>query len=57
MLPAVNELAELLHPHPSITEGLQDCIRMLTGSSVFEPEVFRGKLRVSTIRDDGKDKA
>jgi len=49
---SVKELAELLHPHPSITEGLQDCIRMLLGSSVFKPQVFQGALRVSTIRYD-----
>ncbi len=52
---SVKELAELLHPHPSITEGLQDCIRMLLGTSIFKPQVFRGALRVSTIRYDGKD--
>jgi dihydrolipoamide dehydrogenase len=51
---SVNELAELLHPHPSITEGLQDCIRMLLGTSIMKPQVFQGALRVSTIRYDGK---
>lgn len=50
---SVNDLAELLHPHPSITEGLQDCIRMLMGRSIMKPHVFQGALRVSTIRYDG----
>jgi dihydrolipoamide dehydrogenase len=41
----VRELAELLHPHPSITEGVQECARMLTGTSIFKPEVLGDKLR------------
>jgi dihydrolipoamide dehydrogenase len=50
------ELAELLHPHPAVTEGLQDCVRMLTGSSIYKPEVFRSELRLSRIAyaDDGR---
>lgn len=43
----VRELADLLHPHPSITEGVQECARMLTGTSIFKPEVLGDKLRCS----------
>lgn len=46
---SARELAELLHPHPAVTEGLQDCVRMLTGTSIFKPEVFRRELRLSRI--------
>jgi dihydrolipoamide dehydrogenase len=41
----VRDLAELLHPHPSITEGVQECARMLIGTSIFKPEVLGDKLR------------
>jgi dihydrolipoamide dehydrogenase len=41
----IRELAELVHPHPSITEGVQECARMLLGSSIFKPEVLGDKLR------------
>jgi len=41
----VSDLAELLHPHPSITEGIQECARMLVGTSIFKPEVLGDKLR------------
>lgn len=46
----IEELAECVHPHPSITEGIQECVRMLLGKSLFKPEVLKGKLacRVST---------
>jgi dihydrolipoamide dehydrogenase len=41
----VHELANLIHPHPSITEGVQECARLLLGESLFKPEVFSDKLR------------
>jgi dihydrolipoamide dehydrogenase len=36
----INELAECVHPHPSITEGIQECVRMLLGKSLFKPEAM-----------------
>lgn len=46
----IEELAECVHPHPSITEGIQECVRMLLGKSLFKPYALQGKLscRVST---------
>lgn len=46
---SARELAELLHPHPAVTEGLQDCCRMLTGTSIYKPCVFQSDLRLSRI--------
>jgi len=46
---SVRELAELLHPHPAVTEGLQDCCRMLLGTSIYKPSVFQSDLRLSRI--------
>lgn len=40
----IEELAECVHPHPSITEGIQECVRMLLGKSLFKPTALRGKL-------------
>lgn len=40
----IEELAECVHPHPSITEGIQECVRMLLGKSLFKPDAMRGKL-------------
>ena len=40
----IEEIAECVHPHPSITEGIQECVRMLLGKSLFKPDVLRGKL-------------
>jgi dihydrolipoamide dehydrogenase len=40
----VEELAECVHPHPSITEGIQECVRMLMGRSLFKPSALKGRL-------------
>lgn len=41
----IRAIARLVHPHPSITEGVQECARMLLGSSVFKSPVFGDKMR------------
>ncbi|MFN3918574.1 MAG: dihydrolipoyl dehydrogenase family protein [Flavobacteriales bacterium] len=41
----IEELAELIHPHPSIIEGVQECVRMLLNKSVFKSSVFKDKLK------------
>ncbi|MBS1557260.1 MAG: NAD(P)/FAD-dependent oxidoreductase [Bacteroidetes bacterium] len=40
----IEELAECVHPHPSITEGIQECVRMLMGKSLFKPGALKGRL-------------
>jgi len=40
----IEELAECVHPHPSITEGIQECVRMLMGKSMFKPSALQGRL-------------
>lgn len=44
----IRELAELVHPHPSITEGVQECARMLLGRSIFKPDVFEDRMQCHT---------
>lgn len=39
----IEELAECVHPHPSITEGIQECVRMLLGKSLFKPEAMHNR--------------
>ena len=38
----IEELAECVHPHPSITEGIQECVRMLLGKSMYKPRAMKG---------------
>jgi dihydrolipoamide dehydrogenase len=44
----IEELAECVHPHPSITEGIQECVRMLLGKSMFKPDALIAKLSCRT---------
>ena len=44
----IRELAELVHPHPSITEGVQECARILLGHSIFKPDVFEDRMQCHT---------
>lgn len=44
----IEELAECVHPHPSITEGIQECVRMLLGKSLLKPAALKGKLSCRT---------
>jgi len=48
----VHELAELVHPHPSIIEGVQECVRMLLNKSVFKSSVFKDKLQCYSCVDN-----
>ena len=52
---SVREIAELLHPHPAVTEAVQDCVRMLLGSSIYKPEVFTSDLRLSRVTYEGAE--
>lgn len=44
----IEELAECVHPHPSIIEGIQEVVRMLMGKSLFKPNALKDKMRCST---------
>jgi dihydrolipoamide dehydrogenase len=50
----IGELAELVHPHPSIVEGVQECVRMLMNKSVFKASVFKDKLECYSLVDGVK---
>jgi len=45
----IEELSELIHPHPSIVEGVQECVRLLLGKSIIKPTVFNNLLRVNRV--------
>ena len=47
----IEELAELIHPHPSIIEGIQESVRMLLGKSILKPAVFTEYLKYRRFSD------
>jgi len=50
----IEELAELIHPHPSIIEGIQECVRMLKGKPILKPEIFKDTLRFKGCNGNGE---
>jgi dihydrolipoamide dehydrogenase len=43
----VEDVLKSIYPHPTITEGIKECLRMLLDKSVFKPRCFPGQLQVS----------
>jgi dihydrolipoamide dehydrogenase len=41
----IHELGNMMHPHPSIIEGVQECARMLLGKPIYKSSVFKDKLK------------
>ncbi len=37
---SLQEVFKVFYPHPSIAEGIQECLRTLTGKSIYKPEAF-----------------
>jgi len=42
----LEDIMKSIHPHPSITEGIQECLRLLVGKSVHKPIVFPEFMRI-----------
>ena len=49
----IDELSELIQPHPSINEGIQECVRMLKGKSILKPEIFKDTLKCKGCNETG----
>lgn len=53
---SIEAIAELIHPHPSIIEGIQECARMLLGKSIIKPEFFSQSLNCFRVYDGHRQK-
>ncbi len=42
----LEDIMKSIHPHPSITEGIQECLRLLTGKSIYKPMAFPDFMRI-----------
>lgn len=51
---SIHVISELIHPHPSIAEGIQECVRMLLNKSLFKSSVFKDKLACYSLVDGVK---
>lgn len=39
------EVNKTVHPHPGVTEGIEECLRLFDKSSVFKPEAFPKQIK------------
>lgn len=44
----IDEIIKTIHPHPSMTEGIQECIRLLLNKSIYKPECFPGLMSINS---------
>ncbi len=47
----IEEISELIHPHPSLIEGIQECVRILLGKPIFKPHIFKKVLKCKDYMD------
>jgi len=37
---SLQEVLKIFYPHPSIPEGIQECMRIIDNKSIYKPEAF-----------------
>ncbi len=42
----IEDIMKTIHPHPSITEGIQECLRLLANKSIYKALVFPDFMRI-----------
>ena len=42
----LNDVMKTVHPHPSVSEGIQECLRILKGKSIMKPEAFPEQIKL-----------
>lgn len=48
----IMDVLKSVYPHPTITEGIEECLRMLLNKSVFKPHAFPEYLRIHSWHPD-----
>lgn len=46
----IKEALKSMHPHPAISEGIQECLRLLMNNSIYKPEVFSDLIQIRSWR-------
>lgn len=44
----LKEVMRTIHPHPSVTEGIQECLRVFEDKSIYKPEAFPEYIQLKT---------
>jgi len=49
---SISQVLKTIHPHPSITEGIQDCLRVLKGKSIYKLYAFPDLIKTSSWKPE-----
>lgn len=44
----LSDIMKTVHPHPSISEGIQECLRTLSSKTIFKQKAFPDKIKFKT---------
>jgi dihydrolipoamide dehydrogenase len=48
----IHDALKSVHPHPTMSEGIQDCLRVLLGKSIFKPHAFPNHIKIRRWHPD-----
>ena len=48
----INDVLKSQHPHPTMSEGIQECLRVLLNKSIYKPHAFPNYIRIRTWQPD-----
>ncbi len=48
----LHEVLQSIHPHPSITEGIQECIRIFYNQSIYKPKAFPSLIKITEWKQE-----
>jgi dihydrolipoamide dehydrogenase len=48
----IHDVLRSLYPHPTMSEAIQECLRLLAGTSIYKPEAFPDLLRLRSWDPD-----
>ena len=48
----IKDVLKSVHPHPSMSEGIQECLRLLLDKSIYKAQAFPKHLKIRTWRPD-----
>lgn len=51
----LDEVMQTIHPHPSVTEGIQECLRLFESKSIFKPEAFPEYIKLKTWKPNDEE--
>lgn len=48
----IKDVLKSMYPHPTMSEGIQECLRLLLGKSVYKPQAFPEQLKIRNWHPD-----